>query len=180
MLTITLLGHEHFDEETNEFRYPDSVEIELEHSLAVLSKWEAKHEKPFLGPKDKTQEELVDYVRMMIQTPDVDPNVVTYFTQENFDQIGAYMNAKMTATWFSDVPGSTKAGETITADLIYYWMSTFSIPLEFEHRHINQLFTVIRIHSLKNQKPKKMGKAEAMRKQRELNAQRQKDLGTRG
>jgi hypothetical protein len=179
VLSITVLGNEYFDEERSEFVYPESEVVELEHSLAVLSRWEAKHEKPFLGKKDKTQEELLDYVRMMIQS-DTDPAVISRFTEENFEQIGAYMNSKMTATWFSDIPGQARNGETITAELIYYWMSSFSIPLEFENRHINQLFTVIRIHSLKNQKPKKMSKAEALRKQRELNAQRQKDLGTRG
>lgn len=180
MLVITVLGDESYDEEKNEFLYPDSVEVKLEHSLAVLSKWEQKYEKPFLGPKEKTPEEQLDYVRMMIEACGGDSNVITTFKQENFEQIGAYMNAKHTATWFTDTPGPKKTGEVITADLIYYWMSTFHVPLEFENRHINQLFTIIRIHSLKNQKPKKMGKADAMRQQRELNAQRQKELNSRG
>lgn len=180
MLVITVLGNESYDEEKNEFLYPDSFEVELEHSLAVLSKWEQKHEKPFLGPKEKTPEEQLDYVRMMIQACGGDPDTIIHFTQENFEQIGAYMNAKHTATWFNDAPGPKKTGEVITADLIYYWMSTFHVDLEFENRHINQLFTIIRIHSMKNQKPKKMGKAEALRQQRELNAQRQQQYGSRG
>ncbi len=180
MLTITVLGGEAFNEETQEFSYPEAVELELEHSLVVLQKWESKHEKPFLGGSEKTPEEVIDYVKMMIQTPGVNLDIVESFTQENFDQISAYMNAKMTATWFSDNPQGKKSSEVITAELIYYWMSSFSIPLEFEHRHINQLFTVLRIHSLKSQKPKKMSKSEALRQQRELNAQRKKELGSRG
>lgn len=180
MLKITVLGGESYNEETNEFVYPDSVEIELEHSLAVLSDWEARFEKPYLTDREKSQEEVMAYVQMMIQTPGVDPNIIYKFSEENFEQISAYMNAKHTATWFADSPGPKKSGEVITADLVYYWMSSFRIDLDFQHKHINQLFTVIRIHSLKNQKPKKMSKADAMRQQRELNAQRRKDMGTSG
>lgn len=179
MLTLTVLGTEFYDEEKNEFIYPEAVEVQLEHSLAVLSKWEQKHEKAFLGPKEKTSEEQLDYVRMMVQPP-TDPSIVDRFTRENFDQVGAYINAKMTATWFRDIPGQKASAEVITADLIYYWMSSLSIDLAFENRHLNQLITVIRIHSVKNQPAKKMGKAEMLRQQRELNAQRQKELGTRG
>ena len=180
MLTITVLGGESFNEETNEFVYPESVDVDLEHSLAVLSKWEAKHEKPYLGPKEKSQDEILDYVKFMIQTPGMDPDIVYRFSKENFDQISEYMNSKMSATWFNDLPGQKKSSEIITADLIYYWMSAFSIPLEFENRHLNQLFTVIRVHSLKNQKPKKMGRNEAMRQQRELNAARKAKYGSNG
>ena len=41
MLKITIPGIEMYDEATEEFVELDAVPLELEHSLAALSKWES-------------------------------------------------------------------------------------------------------------------------------------------
>ena len=86
----------------------------------------------------------------------------------------------MTATWFSDQPGAPASREVITSELIYYWMTVFNIPFECETWHLNRLFTLIRICNIKQAKPKKMSRAEIAARNRELNAQRKEQLGTKG
>jgi len=180
MLTITLLGIEMFDEDEQEFVTRGDIVLELEHSLVSLSKWEAIHEKPFLGDVDKTPEETYAYIKAMTLTPGVPEEVYQKLSHENLEAINTYINARMSATWFSEVPGASKSREIITAELVYYWMTQFQIPFECERWHLNRLFTLIRICNLKQTKPKKMGRAEAAARNRELNAQRKAQLGSTG
>lgn len=180
MLTITVPGVELFNEEVQEFMESDDFALELEHSLASLSKWESKWEKPFLAAGEKTTEEVVDYVRAMTLTPNTPPDVYTRLSQENFEAISAYIDAKMTATWFAETPGQKRSTETITAELIYYWMIQANIPFECDSWHLNKLFTLIRICSVKNGPQKKMSKAEVIARHRALNEQRKAQFNTRG
>ena len=48
MLRITLPESEQYNEETEEFITFKTQELQLEHSLVSLSKWESKWGKPFL------------------------------------------------------------------------------------------------------------------------------------
>jgi hypothetical protein len=180
MLKIVVGGTESFDESTSEFVRQGGLPLELEHSLLSLSKWESRHEKPFLSQTEKTQEEVISYVQCMITTPEFPPGVLSELSETNFEEINAYIDAKMTATWFNEQPGAPKSRETITSELIYYWMITFQIPIECESWHLNRLFTLIRVCNLKSAKPKKMGRAEAAARQRTLNEQRKIQLGTKG
>lgn len=180
MLTIKILGQESYNEITGEFVYPESFDLKLEHSLAALSKWEEKFEKPFLGPGERSNEELFFYIHCMIVKPEDAPlAVVNLLSPENLEEINEYINKKSTATWFSNQKAK-KTGEVITAELIYFWMSSFNIPTEYKHWHLNRLFTLIKIHDEKTKKPEKKSRAEAVRERRELNALRRKQMGTSG
>jgi hypothetical protein len=178
MLRIIVPGVEMFDDQSQEFITVGDVTLEMEHSLVSLSKWESFYEKPFLG-KDKTTEEVLTYVRFMVITPDVPENVFEKLTEENILDIQKYLDAKMTATWFSE-SSAPQSRDIITAELIYYWMIIFQIPFECENWHLNRLFTLIRVCNIKQSKPKKMSRAEIAARNRELNAQRKAQLGTRG
>lgn len=182
MLKIVVPGVEAYDESAQEFVTVGDVTLELEHSLVSLSKWESEFEKPFLEQREhKTDAEVIGYVKAMCMTPDVPKNVWAKLTEENINAINDYIDAKMTATIFFDDPGAPKTKqETITAEIVYYWMVSFNIPFECQHWHLNKLFTLIRVCSMKAEKPKKMSRGEIARRNRELNAQRRKKLGTKG
>jgi len=180
MLTITVGGSDVFDESTDKFDTQGGVELQLEHSLVSLSKWESEFEKPFLGKEAKTSEEILEYVRYMLLTLNPPEDFLQKLSKENLEVINKYIERKMTATWFSDQPGAPSSREVITAELIYYWMTVFNIPFECETWHLNRLFTLIRICNVKQSKPKKMSRAEIAARNRELNAQRKTQLGTKG
>jgi len=180
MLTIIVGSTSSFDDKTQQFVETGGVEIQLEHSLVSLSKWESIHEKPFLGEVDKSPEEILDYVQGMIVTPNPPGDFLQKLSKENLEDINAYIERKMTATWFSEQPGSPRSREVITSELVYYWMTIFQIPFECETWHLNRLFTLIRICNVKQSKPQKMSRAEMTRRNRELNEQRKAQLGTKG
>ena len=179
MLTITVVLEEAFDERKNKFVVLNGVDLELEHSLVSLSKWESRYEKPFLS-SEKTEEELIYYIKCMIQTEKFPGGVFSKFSQGNIDAIQEYIGAKMTATWFNILPNPKPNREVITAELVYYWMIALNIPFECQHWHFSRLMTLIKVCNEKNAPPKKMSKREAIEKQRELNAQRRAQMGSKG
>lgn len=182
MLTIIVPAIEFYDEASEEFIYSDEVVLELEHSLASLSKWESKFRKPFLGIEDKTDEEVIGYIEAMTLSNNFAPDIAQRLTQEQVVSINEYIASPESATTFSDTGQSSGRGrsEIITSELIYYWMTAYNIPFECENWHLNRLFALLRICNIKNSKEKKMSRRAAAAQQRSLNAQRRAQLGTSG
>ena len=179
MLEITIPGLEYFNEETNEFTYYDDVTIELEHSLVSISKWESNWCKPFLDGKDKTMEEIIDYVKCMTVTDKVDVDTYNRLTEGNLIAINDYIGRPMTATTFREEkkPGGR---EIITSEIIYYWMVSYNIPFECQYWHLNRLLTLVKVCNVKNNPPKKMSQQEILARNKALNDARRKQYGTRG
>lgn len=182
MLEITIPADEFWDDSKQEFVALPEVKLELEHSLVSLSKWESSFKKAFLGNDEKTDEELLAYVKIMTLTPNVPPEVFARLTNPDYDQISDYINDKQSATWFKEEAsrGGAVAHEVVTNEIIYYWMFSLSIDISCENWHLNRLFTLIRVFNEKNKPQKKMSRAELAQRNRELNAQRLAQMKTSG
>lgn len=186
MLQITVPATEPiemYNEETNEFFYTEAEKeqtLQLEHSLLTLSKWESRWCKIFFSKEEKTNEELIDYVRCMTIVPNVPDSVYNRLSDENIDAIKKYINAPMTATTFRAEQNGKPNREKITSELVYYWMFTLGIPKECEKWHLNRLLTLIRVFNVKNQPPKKTSRGELMRRNAALNAARRRQLNSNG
>lgn len=180
MLQITVPASESWDESKQEFINTKEQTLQLEHSLVSLSKWESKWCKSFFSKKEKTTEETIDYIKFMTLTQNVKPEVYSNLTNENIRQINEYIEAPMTATYFSKEEKGKVNNETVTAELIYYWMIALNIPFECQKWHLNRLLTLIRVCNVKNQPPKKMSKSSILSRNAALNAARRQQLNTRG
>ena len=180
MLKITIPAVEEWDEARQEFISTKETELCLEHSLVSISKWESKWHKHFIGNADLTSEMLIDYIRCMTLTQNVNPEVYYAMNDDIITQIKNYIDDAQTATWFAESNEKKYSRDIITSEIIYYWMIALQIPFECQKWHLNRLLTLIRVCNEKNQPEKKMSQAEVMRRNRELNEARRRALNTRG
>lgn len=175
MLEIDVSLEESYDETTEKF-VSNGFRVTLEHSLVSMSKWESFWEKPFLGKETKSSEETISYVRMMIVGSEPPPEILRKLIETHLDKITSYIQAKMTATVVSETKNSPGYAETITSELIYYWMISMNIPVEFQYWHLNRLITLIRVINAKNAPKRKM----SVQERRSLNRKRLAQYNTRG
>lgn len=190
MLTLDVPSSELYDEEHNEFIEIPGRTIKLEHSLISLSKWESKWNIPFLDDtvNSKTPEQLIDYIKCMTIGPLQEDAFYYTIPSDVINTITKYIGDPMTATSFSSDKnkkiggsGSSHRGTKLTSEVIYYDMIALGIPFECEKWHLNRLFTLIRVCSIKNNpNGKKMTKNQVMRRNSALNAQRKAKLHTKG
>lgn len=185
MLVIDIPERELYDPEAEEFFSIKPTRLTLEHSLLSIRKWESAWKKSFLKNLEERKLgplEMKDYIRCMTVNQGVDLNVYRSLTDKEIKCVMDYMNDPFSATTFSNADPNAGKGkkETITAELIYFWMSSFQIPFECEKWNLNQLMNLIRIASIKNQPSKKMSKRDIMKKNSSLNAARRAKMGTSG
>lgn len=182
MLELIIPPNEIYLEKENRFVEFKGGKLQLEHSLISVRKWEAKHHKPYLGNNNKTSEEILSYIQCMTLNREVDPNIYHFLTVEMMEKIAEYIKDPMTATWFntSTIGAARTSNEVITAEIIYYWMVALNIPTEYEKWHLNQLTTLIKVVSIKNNPERKMDPREAAIQRMRLNAQRRAKYNSKG
>lgn len=178
-----------WNEAIQEFEYKTvpGRTIVLEHSLVSLSKWEAKYKRPFID-SEKTNEETLDYVKMMTITQNVPDDTYKYLDTDEIKKINDYIIDPMTATKFSynSQAGSSPKKDTskVTSELIYYWMTLYNIPESYQKWHLNRLLVLLRIARIKSDeqhgKTNKMSRSDIIAQNRAINAQRRLKLGSNG
>jgi len=169
MLPLHINAGERYDEDHNLFINIEDQDIYLEHSLLSISKWEAKYEKHFLGNESISNDEMIDYFKMMVLNENCDYKFIYFLTPSDIEEIKNYMNKKHTATVVKSSGGSTSY-QFITSELIYSWMAALQIPFTCETWNINRLLTLINVTNENNKPKKKMPHSEAMARQRAANA----------
>lgn len=168
MLEITVATEESWDEERAVFVVTKSFRVALEHSLVSASKWESLWKEAFLAKKDKTPQQTLSYVNFMILNDELPPGVFQKLVNDHLETIKDYIADPMTATKLYTDPNAPQSREIITTELIYYWMISLNIPVEFQHWHLNRLITLIRTVNIKNSPKRKM----SVRERRDLNRAR--------
>lgn len=181
MLRIKVpISPEGWDEEKQEFVEPKVQILNLEHSLVSIHKWESKWNRSFLASKEMTEEETIDYIECMTLSDDIDSEIYTKLTKENIDEIHDYIYAPMTATKIPKTKTGKNSKETVTAELIYFWMLESGIPFECQYWHLNQLLTLIEVCGVKRTPAKKMSKSEIMRQNAAINAANRARFNSKG
>lgn len=172
MLIIKIPGTEFWNEQTGEFHTTKDQVLKMEHSLLSVYKWEAKYHKSFLSTRNKTNDEIEYYFQCMTKNQDVDPMAFKCLTPEQIVKIKEYIEDPMTATTINRRSTGNNSRQIITAEIIYYWMVSFGIPLEFEKRHLNHLLRLIDVCDIKNSPSKKQKRSDTARQYRQMNAAR--------
>lgn len=181
MLTINLGTLEYFDPETSQFEYEEGGVVRFEYSLKTLYDWEGRWKKAFLDNKVKlTSEEIIDFYRRMA----LDPFDTRFLTKEVMTKLSQYIADSNTATKFRTPVGTTgsakRSGKIYTAEEIYALMFNAGIPMEFEHRNLNRLLVILKVISINNSPPKKMSKADVLKQNAKINAERKAKYNTKG
>jgi|SRR3954463_767336 len=182
MLRLEIKATENFNEMTGRFVKTEATTLELEHSLASVSKWEAKYKIAFLSNKKMTEEQTKDYIRMMNPPGEFPESLFEAFTADDFNRVRLYIEEKMTATYVPET-GNAPSGDVVTAELIYYWMIALGIPFECQHWNLDRLLTLIKVCNLKNDPKnakKKTTTSDAIAQRRAINERRRRQLGSSG
>lgn len=180
MLELTVKGRELFDEINGIFIYTRDQTIKLEHSLVSLSKWESKWKKPFLTKNEKTDEEIIDYLRCMTITQNVDPMMYKMLTAEDIRKVVEYIDDPMTATRITSHASGRVKDRILTSELIYCYMIQLGIPFECQKWHLNRLIKLIEVCSIEGQPGKKMSRNDVFSQNRSLNAARRAAMHSKG
>lgn len=157
-------------------QYPETT-LRLNHCLLAVSKWESIWKKPFLKPaystEQMTPEEIISYIRCM-SDEELEDHIFYRLTEDDIKKIIEYMNENKTATTIKKRPGG-HSSEALTSELIYFYLSAFRMPFDVcEKWHLSRLLTLIQIADIKNEPPKKMGKAATMKSNAAINRARRR------
>lgn len=159
----------------------NAVVLTFEHSLLSVSKWEAKYKIPFLTKSEKTQEQMLDYYRFMITSPELDPDLVYRLKPEETDQLLAHINDPMSAAIAPPPPDGKKSSEVQTSDSIYMQLVLLRIPFQpTETWHINRVMMLIAKTAHAQQPPKKEKPGTLLSRWQDINKANRERFNSKG
>lgn len=175
MLEIEIPSKEGFNAETNEFFTIDSIVLRFEHSLISLSKWEQKYKKFFLGNRNITSEELLDYFRCMYLDGEFPEE---YWSNELVEQLSTYLQYVPSATTIQS-DNDSNSRRIMTSEVIYAYMANAQIPFSCETWNLHRLLLLLGVIGSLNSKPKKLSQKEIMKQNAALNEARLREAQRR-
>jgi hypothetical protein len=176
MLEIPIPPQEIWDPVKENFIKYDGGVIKMEHSLRAIQKWEAKYKKPFLSKEEKTEDEVLFYLKCMTLNK-VEDVAYSLLTNSDMEEISNYISEQRTATTIK--PSSKGSRKVPTAEVMYYWLSALQIPFEVADWHLSQLLTLVEVANELNN-PKKMKKSDVYNQYDALNEMRKAKYKTKG
>lgn len=118
------------------------------------------------------------YQDMMIS--DHDPNLVYGLSPEQQDELTIYINTPQTASSVPKTGPQRRNTETITSELIYYWLSALKLNWEAQHWHLSRCMMLIEIAGYKQAPAKKRNPREVLTDWAQQNEERKKKFGISG
>lgn len=158
------------------------VVLGFEHSLLALSKWEAKTQIAFLGSRQKTPEQMINYFQAMLVSPEQDPNLVYRLDPGQLEELTNYINASQTATTTPAPDEDKKQAKTVnTSEVMYSWLVACKIPFHpVETWHISRMTALVERVQFNNAPPKKVNRVQALTDWARINAENKKRFGSNG
>jgi hypothetical protein len=182
-LRLTVEGKTGFNYATDEFVEIPTQEVELEHCLLAIARWESKWKKSFFtDSENRTPKEMMDYFRCMAMN-DVNPDFVICLTNEQITEIMNEITDVKSATTITRQKSDPHSNETLTSELVYYYMAQAQLPFEVcERWHFSRLMKILEIASIKSdpENNKKMPSHEWAAKQSALNKARRLAAKSKG
>lgn len=173
-ITLHIKANHGWDYKRQEFIDIEEQDVEFEHCLLAIARWESKWTKPFFTD-NHSMEEWIDYVGFMAL--DVkDYRFAHSLSQDQIMEVINYMQQSQTATWFSEERNKPNS-EQLTSELIYYYMAQVPLPFDIcERWNFSRLTTILRIAAIKSQPEKKMSQNQIAAQNKALNAARKAKL----
>lgn len=147
-LTLELPGEERFDEDTSTFISMPPCTLHLTHSLYSVSKWESVYKRSFLDSPPNTPEETMYYVECMSEEP-LPGDFMRRLDRNIQVKIAEYIADGASATHLLDPPSRGGPKDSMTSELIYWYMSQFNIPYDCDKWNLNRLLTLIKLSAAK-------------------------------
>lgn len=147
-LTLELPGEERFDEESSTFISMPPCTLHLTHSLYSVSQWESVYKRSFLDSPPNTPEETMYYVECMSEEP-LPGDFMRRLDRNIQVKIAEYIADGASATHLLDPPSRGGPKDSMTSELIYWYMSQFNIPYECDKWNLNRLLTLIKLSAAK-------------------------------
>nr|DAS39837.1 MAG TPA: hypothetical protein [Caudoviricetes sp.] len=147
-LTLELPGEERFDEESSTFISMPPCTLHLTHSLYSVSLWESVYKRSFLDSPPNTPEETMYYVECMSEEP-LPGDFMRRLDRNIQVKIAEYIADGASATHLLDPPARGGPKDSMTSELIYWYMSQFNIPYDCDKWNLNRLLTLIKLSAAK-------------------------------
>lgn len=147
-LTLELPGEERFDEESSTFISMPPCTLHLTHSLYSVSLWESVYKRSFLDSPPNTPEETMYYVECMSEEP-LPGDFMRRLDRNIQVKIADYIADGASATHLLDPPARGGPKDSMTSELIYWYMSQFNIPYDCDKWNLNRLLTLIKLSAAK-------------------------------